>query len=83
MGFGSILLGGLADKIGRKPSMLLCLVIMAAGMYMAHAATSVSSLTAFRLFTGLGIGGMLAATNAGHRRDDQQGFPQSRHVRCT
>ncbi len=64
MGFGSILLGGLADKIGRKPSMLLCLVIMAAGMYMAHAATSVSSLTAFRLFTGLGIGGMLAATNA-------------------
>ena len=64
MGFGSILLGGLADKIGRKPSMLLCLVIMAIGMYMAHAATTLSSLTAFRFFTGLGIGGMLAATNA-------------------
>jgi benzoate transport len=64
MGFGSILLGGLADKIGRKPSMLLCLVIMAIGMYMAHLATSVSTLTAFRFFTGLGIGGMLAATNA-------------------
>jgi benzoate transport len=64
MGFGSVLLGGLADKLGRKPSMLLCLVIMAIGMYLAHAATSVSSLTAFRFFTGLGIGGMLAATNA-------------------
>jgi len=64
MGFGSILLGGLADKIGRKPSMLLCLVIMAVGMYMAHAASSLSALTAFRFFTGLGIGGMLAATNA-------------------
>jgi MFS family permease len=64
MGFGSILLGSLADKIGRKPAMLLCLVIMAAGMYLAHAASSVSSLTAFRFFTGLGIGGMLAATNA-------------------
>jgi benzoate transport len=64
MGFGSILLGSLADKIGRKPSMLLCLFIMSAGMYMAHVAASVSTLTAFRLFTGLGIGGMLAATNA-------------------
>jgi MFS family permease len=64
MGFGSVFLGGLADKIGRKPSMLLCLVIMAIGMYMAHAATTLSALTAFRFFTGLGIGGMLAATNA-------------------
>jgi MFS family permease len=64
MGFGSILLGSLADKVGRKPSMLLCLVIMAVGMYLAHAATSLSALTAFRFFTGLGIGGMLAATNA-------------------
>jgi MFS family permease len=64
MGFGSIFLGSLADKFGRKPAMLLCLVIMASGMYMAHAANSVASLTAFRLFTGLGIGGMLAATNA-------------------
>jgi MFS family permease len=64
MGFGSILLGSLADKIGRKPAMLICLVIMAIGMYLAHGANSVSSLTAFRFFTGLGIGGMLAATNA-------------------
>ena len=64
MGFGSILLGGLADKAGRKPAMLLCLVIMAVGMYLAHSASSVSALTAFRLFTGLGIGGMLASTNA-------------------
>jgi MFS family permease len=64
MGFGSIFLGSLADRIGRKPSMLICLVIMAVGMYLAHEATSVATLTAFRLFTGLGIGGMLAATNA-------------------
>ena len=64
MGFGSILLGSLADKIGRKPAMLICLVIMAIGMYLAHGANSVTSLTAYRFFTGLGIGGMLAATNA-------------------
>jgi MFS family permease len=64
MGFGSLLLGGFADKAGRKPAMLICLVIMAVGMYLAHSATSVESLTGYRLFTGLGIGGMLAATNA-------------------
>src|SRR5690349_3207795 len=64
MGFGSIILGGVADKVGRKPSMLLCLVIMAIGMYMAHAATGVDNLTIWRFLTGLGIGGMLAATNA-------------------
>ncbi|HEX7709346.1 MAG TPA: MFS transporter [Sphingomonadaceae bacterium] len=64
MGFGSILLGTIADKIGRKLDLLLCLVIMAIGMYMAHAATGVSNLTMWRLITGLGIGGMLAATNA-------------------
>ena len=64
MGFGSIILGSMADKIGRKADMLLCLVIMAAGMYMAHAANTVSELTLWRFITGLGIGGMLAATNA-------------------
>jgi MFS family permease len=64
MGFGSLLLGGLADQKGRKPAMLVCLVIMAIGMYMAHSATSVASITGYRLFTGLGIGGMLASTNA-------------------
>jgi len=64
MGFGSVILGGVADKVGRKLSMLLCLVIMAIGMYMAHAATAVWPLTIWRFITGLGIGGMLAATNA-------------------
>jgi MFS family permease len=64
MGFGSVILGGVADKIGRKPAMLGCLVIMAIGMYMAHAATGVNNLTIWRFITGLGIGGMLAATNA-------------------
>jgi len=64
MGFGSIILGGVADKQGRKLTMLACLVIMAAGMYLAHAASSVEALTGWRFLTGLGIGGMLAATNA-------------------
>jgi MFS family permease len=64
MGFGSVILGGVADKIGRKPAMLMCLVVMAIGMFMAHDAGGVTPLTAWRFITGLGIGGMLAATNA-------------------
>jgi MFS family permease len=64
MGFGSIFLGGVADKMGRKPTILLCLSVMAIGMYMAHAAGGVSMLTIWRFLTGIGIGGMLAATNA-------------------
>jgi MFS family permease len=64
MGFGSVILGGLADKAGRKPAMLLCLVVMATGMYMASNAGDVWPLTVWRFITGLGIGGMLAATNA-------------------
>ena len=64
MGFGSVLLGGFADRAGRKPAMLACLVVMTAGMYMAHAASGVTELTIWRFITGLGIGGMLAATNA-------------------
>ena len=64
MGFGSIFLGSFADKGGRKLAMLICLFVMAIGMYMAHAATAVWPLTIWRFITGLGIGGMLAATNA-------------------
>ena len=64
MGFGSVILGGLADKAGRKPAMLLCLVVMAIGMFMASNAGDVWPLTVWRFITGLGIGGMLAATNA-------------------
>jgi len=64
MGFGSVLLGGLADKIGRKPAMLICLVVMAIGMYMAHDSGTITTITIWRFLTGLGIGGMLASTNA-------------------
>lgn len=64
MGFGSVLLGGLADTRGRKPTMLVCLVIMAVGMYFAHSSDGVTELSIWRFITGLGIGGMLTATNA-------------------
>ena len=34
MAIGSIYLGSVADKIGRRPTMLGCLIVMAAGMFM-------------------------------------------------
>jgi benzoate transport len=64
MAIGSILLGGLADRIGRRKTVLGCLCIMALGMYLATLATNVYEMSAFRVLTGLGIGGMLAAINA-------------------
>ncbi len=84
MALGSIFLGGLADKIGRRPTILGCLVVMAVGMYMVTTSGGVlggvvtpvfavfgsdvdprlADLAIWRIITGLGIGGMLAAINA-------------------
>ena len=84
MALGSIFLGSLADKIGRRPTVLACLVVMATGMFMATTSTGVlgglvtplfalfgaqvdqrlADLSVWRIITGLGIGGMLAAINA-------------------
>jgi benzoate transport len=63
MAAGSVILGNLADRIGRRPIILLCLALMALGMLSASFSFSVISLSAVRLVTGLGIGGMLACTN--------------------
>jgi len=64
MAIGSIVLGGVADKIGRRPTVLGCLVVMATGMLMATTVTGLVDLSIWRVITGLGIGGMLAAINA-------------------
>jgi MFS family permease len=64
MAIGSVFLGGLADRIGRRPTLMGCLVVMALGMIGATTAHDPYALSAWRIFTGLGIGGMLSATNA-------------------
>src|SRR6185437_15205612 len=64
MAIGSMLLGGVADKRGRRPTILGCLVVMTAGMFMATRAQSVVDLSLWRVLTGFGIGGILASTNA-------------------
>ncbi len=64
MALGSVFLGGVADRIGRRPTVLGCLVAMVIGMAGATFAHDILTLSAWRILTGLGIGGMLAATNA-------------------
>ena len=64
MALGSVLIGNLADRIGRRPVILACLVAMTIGMFLAAWAQNVAMLSATRLFTGLGIGGMLSSTSA-------------------
>ena len=64
MAFGSILMGNLADSRGRRPTMLLGLVIVTLGMAFAGMASSVYLLGAARVFTGIGVGGLLASAAA-------------------
>ena len=64
MALGSIIVGPLADQAGRRPPILVCLVVMSSGMYLASIASSVEMLSVARFYTGLGIGGMLATINA-------------------
>ncbi len=64
MALGSLVLGGAADRFGRRATILGCLVVMATGMFGASSANGIAGLCGWRVLTGLGIGGMLAATNA-------------------
>ncbi|QJU58057.1 MFS transporter [Sphingomonas sp. AP4-R1] len=64
MAAGSFLLGSLADMIGRRRTILGCLVVMAIGMFGASSSGGIVILSVWRVVTGFGIGGMLAATNA-------------------
>lgn len=64
MAIGSLVLGGVADRIGRRPTILGSLVAMTIGMWGAGHAAGIGDLLGWRLLTGLGIGGMLAALNA-------------------
>lgn len=64
MAVGAVILGNMADKYGRRPTILGCLVVMSAGMLAAAVASGIVELSVYRFLTGLGIGGMLASTNA-------------------
>lgn len=64
MAAGSVLIGNVADRIGRRPTILGCLVVMSVGMFAASLAANVPTLSVIRFLTGIGIGGMLSSTSA-------------------
>lgn len=64
MAVGSIFLGGVADLLGRRPTILGCLLLMTTGMYLVTITSDLTVLSTWRFITGLGIGGMLASINA-------------------
>jgi len=61
---GAVALGGIADWIGRRRTILLCLAPMAFGMWGASQSSSVTELLVWRLLTGIGIGLILPAISA-------------------
>ncbi|MGO4105896.1 MFS transporter [Leifsonia sp. YAF41] len=63
MAAGSLFLTPLADKIGRRKLALISLVIISVGMILSVFAADAMQLMAFRVITGLGVGGMMANLN--------------------
>src|SRR3546814_11626631 len=66
MAAGSVLIGNLADRIGRRPTIRSCLVVMALGMYAATHAGGVTSLSIVRFLTGVGIDRKSTRLNSSH-----------------
>ncbi len=64
MAVGAMILGYVADQIGRRPTIMACLVVVATGMFFAAGTSGMIELSIHRFYTGLGIGGILATTNA-------------------
>jgi benzoate transport len=64
MSIGSLLIAPLADRLGRRPIILACLILMTLGMLLSATADSIAALVVWRVITGLGIGGMLGSINA-------------------
>lgn len=59
MMIGALVCGPLADRVGRKPVLVGCSLVFGAGALLTATAASLAGLIAFRLFTGLGLGGAM------------------------
>lgn len=62
MGIGNFFVVPAADRIGRRPAILLALCATVAGMFLSSMAQSIFQLTATRLITGVGIGTLMPCT---------------------
>lgn len=59
MMFGAFIFGTLADKLGRKKIILICVTIFSLFMLLAGLAPTPELFGIFRFITGLGLGGMM------------------------
>lgn len=59
MMFGAFIFGTLADKLGRKNIIIICVTIFSLFMLLAGFAPSPKIFGVFRFITGLGLGGMM------------------------
>ncbi len=64
MMIGSLFLAPLADRIGRRPVVLISLTLVSAGMLASSVSNGLYVLAATRVISGLGIGAMLAGLTA-------------------
>ena len=62
MAVGSLFIAPWADRLGRRPLILVCVTVAGVGMVSSSQASSPEMLAALRLLTGLGIGGVLASS---------------------
>lgn len=60
VGIGSIILGPLADRWGRRKLLIIATVIDLAGLILSASSDSYTELMIFRFLTGIGVGGVLA-----------------------
>jgi AAHS family 4-hydroxybenzoate transporter-like MFS transporter len=58
MAIGSVALGWIGDRVGRKKAYVSCLALMFVGSAMCYFANSISELFVWRLVMGLGLGGV-------------------------
>lgn len=63
MTLGSLFLGPLGDRVGRRMMVLYALVVITVGMFWAAVANGVTELALARVLTGLGIGAILPSIN--------------------
>jgi MFS family permease len=63
MAMGAMLLGALADRIGRRRVMLICLCCMTLGTVLSAMASNIGQLGLTRIITGFGVGGMVVVIN--------------------
>ncbi|RKP47153.1 MFS transporter [Pararobbsia silviterrae] len=63
MAVGAVAISPLADRIGRRNQILLCLTFVSVGMFFSARSDSLMELLVFRAFAGLFIGALISSVN--------------------